>query len=67
MSYTLFQGSEKGCFFLWREEVVSGGPSHFLAALGILGFLSLEEIRLHYFIPSHLPMLQMVKPRLLSK
>lgn len=52
MSYTLFQGSEfeevgRGMLFLWREEVVSGGASHFLTALGILGFLSLEETRLH--------------------
>lgn len=50
MSYTLFQESEfeeVGGGMLFPLEGGSGGPSHFLAALGILGFLSLEETRLH--------------------
>lgn len=76
MSYTPFPGSEfeevggenlRDCFFLWKEEVVSGWASHFLTDLGILGFLKLEDTLLHQIHPFSSPILQMVKLRLINK
>lgn len=76
MSSTPFPGSEfkevggeslRDCFFLWREEAVSGWASHFLTVLGILGFLNLEETLLHQIHPFSSPVLQMVKLRLVNK